>query len=142
MKNAVITSVGVAGSVVASFFGGLTASLTTLLIFMVIDYATGLLCAGVFHKSKKTESGGLESNACFKGLIKKGMILLIVLMGHRIDIALGASYVRDAVCIAFIVSESISIIENAGLMGLPIPAVIKNAIEILKKKGLDEDEKK
>lgn len=137
MKSVFVTVCGAVGSVIASFFGGWTASLTTLLIFMLIDYITGLICAGVFHKSKKSETGALESKASFKGLCRKGVIMLIVLMGHRIDLVIGQSYVRDAVCIAFIANETISIIENAGLMGIPIPAVITKSIEILKKKGLE-----
>ena len=138
MKNTIFVSiVGSAGSRIASFFGGWTSSLTTLLIFMLIDYLTGLVTAGVFHKSQKTETGALESRAGFKGLCRKGMILLMVLVAHRLDMAVGGSYIRDAVCIAFIVNETISIIENAGLMGVPIPAVLKNGIEILKKKGED-----
>lgn len=136
MKNSIFVSiVGTVGSLVASFFGGWTASLTTLLIFMVIDYVTGLITAGVFHNSQKTETGTLESRAGFKGLCRKGMILLMVLVGHRLDLAIGGSYIRDAVCIAFIANETISIIENAGLMGIKIPTVITNAIDILKKKG-------
>ena len=135
MKNNIfITIVGTVGSLVASFFGGWTEGLTTLLIFMAIDYGTGMLCAGVFHKSQKTASGALESRAGFKGLCRKGAILLFVLIGHRLDLAMGTTYIRDAVCIAFIANELISIVENAGLMGLPIPAVITKAIDVLKSK--------
>lgn len=134
MKNMICTSVGVAGSLVASFFGGWTASLTTLLIFMAIDYASGLVVAGVFHKSPKTETGTLESRAGLKGLIRKFYMLLFVLIGHRLDVAVGTTYIRDAVCIAFMANELLSIVENAGLMGLPIPSVITNSIDILKKK--------
>ena len=133
-KGMFITIIGTLGSLVASFFGGWTESLTTLLIFMLIDYATGLIVAGVFHKSQKTASGALESRAGFKGLCRKGAILLFVLIGYRLDLAVGTSYIRDAVCIAFIANELISIVENAGLMGLPIPAVITKAIEVLKSK--------
>lgn len=135
MKTEIMIGIGTVGSFVASFFGGWTTSLSTLLIFMAIDYMTGLVVAGVFHKSKKTDSGALESRAGFKGLCKKGMILLLVLVGHRLDLATGASYIRDGVCIAFIANETISIFENAGLMGIKIPGVLENAIEILKKKG-------
>ena len=109
--------------------------MTTLLIFMVIDYITGLVVAGVFHKSKKTENGALESKAGFKGLCKKCMILLFVLIGHRLDIAIGTAYIKDAVCIAFIVNELISIVENAGLMGISVPPPIMKAIEILNDKN-------
>ena len=132
--------IGTVGSIVASFFGGWTASLSTLLIFMLIDYVTGLIVAGVFHKSKKTDSGALESRAGFKGLCKKCMVLLLVLVGHRLDIAIGTTYIRDAVCIAFVANETISIIENAGLMGIKIPVTLENAIDVLKKKkGADND---
>ena len=135
MKNAILTSIGVVGSLVASLFGGWTASLTTLLIFMGIDYVSGLIVAGVFHNSPKTETGALESRAGLKGLIRKFTMLLFVLVGHRLDVAVGSAYIRDAICIAFIANELLSIVENAGLMGVPIPAVITNAIDILKKKG-------
>ena len=142
MKNAICAAAGIGGSLVASLFGGWTASLTTLLIFMGIDYLSGLILAGVFHKSPKTETGALESRAGLKGLIRKVTMLLFVLISHRLDLAVGANYIRDAVCIAFIVNELISIVENAGLMGIPVPAVITNAIDILKKKteqkGVDD----
>ena len=140
MKNMICTGIGVVGSLVASFFGGWTAALTTLLIFMAIDYASGLVVAGVFHNSPKTESGALESRAGLKGLIRKFYVLLFVLIGHRLDLAVGSTYIRDAVCIAFITNELLSIVENAGLMGLPIPSVITNAIDILKKKGTHTNE--
>ncbi len=140
MKNQFLLGIGTVGSLVASFFGGWTASLSTLLIFMLIDYVTGLIVAGVFHKSKKTDSGALESRAGFKGLCKKCMVLLLVLVGYRLDISIGTTYIRDAVCIAFIANETISIIENAGLMGIKIPAILENAIDVLKKKkGADVD---
>ena len=134
MKNAVCTYTGIMGGLIASLFGGWSASLTTLVIFMAIDYASGLVVAGVFHNSPKTETGALESRAGFKGLIQKAMILLFVLIGYRLDLVVGSTYIKDAVCIAFIANELISIVENAGLMGLPIPSVVTNAIDILKKK--------
>lgn len=140
MKNVICTSVGIAGSVIASLFGGWTASLTTLLIFMGIDYVSGIIVAGVFHNSPKTETGALESRAGLKGLIRKSAMLLFVLIGHRLDMAIGSNYIRDAVCIAFMVNELISIVENAGLMGIPIPAIITNAIDILKKKSNEKTE--
>ncbi len=131
---ALLAAGGVVGSTIASFFGGWTAAMTTLMIFMAIDYVSGLIVAGVFHKSTKTETGALESRAGLKGLCRKGAMLLIVLISCRLDIMLGASYIKDMVCIAFILNELISIIENVGLMGVPVPAVITKAIDILKKK--------
>lgn len=140
MKNSICAGIGMIGSVIASIFGGWNASLTTLIIFMSIDYITGLITAGVFHQSQKTESGTLESRAGFKGLCRKGMILLFVLVGYRLDVAVGTTYIRDAVCIAFIANELLSIVENAGLMGIPIPSVVTKAIDLLKQKGSAEDE--
>ena len=140
MKNVIITVIGVVGSVIASLFGGWTASLTTLAIFMGIDYLSGLILAGVFHKSPKTETGTLESRTGLKGLIRKCTMFLFVLIGHRLDVAVGTNYIGDGICIAFIANELLSIVENAGLMGVPIPTVITNAIDILKKKGLSQND--
>ena len=140
MKHEIMVGVGTVGSIVASFFGGWTASMSTLLLFMLFDYVTGLVVAGVFHKSKKTDTGTLESRAGFKGLLKKGMVMVLVLVAYRLDLAMGTggTYIRDAVCIAFVLNETISIIENAGLMGVKIPAVLENAIDLLKKKKEEE----
>lgn len=140
MKTGVCTAIGIAGGTIASFFGGWDAALTTLLIFMGIDYITGLIVAGVFHKSGKSESGALESLAGWKGLCRKGMTLLVVLVACRLDLIMGSSFIRDAVVIAFIANETISIVENAGIMGVPIPSVIVKAIEVLKKKSESEGE--
>lgn len=134
-KNILISIVGIVGSAIASAFGGWTTGLTTLVIFMAIDYVTGLIVAGVFHKSTKTETGTLESRAGFKGLCRKGAMLLVVLVAYRLDLAVGTAYIKDAVIIAFIANEAISIIENAGLMGVPMNDTIKNAIDVLQKKG-------
>jgi len=134
MKNTICTAVGIVGSGIASLFGGWTASLTTLVVFMGLDYVSGLLVAGVFHNSPKTDTGALESRAGFKGLLRKMMILVFVLVGRRLDLAMGTTCVRDAVCIAYMANELLSIVENAGLMGIPIPEPITGAIELLKKK--------
>ena len=137
-KQMICTSAGAVGEFIASAFGGFDAAMITLLIFMTADYITGLLVAGVFHASPKSETGALESKAGFKGLVRKGMTLLFVLIACRLDMILGVNYIRDAVCIAFIVNELISIVENGGLMGVPIPEPIIDAIEVLKKKGDDD----
>ncbi len=141
MKDGICTAIGVVGSTIASFFGGFDAALITLLIFMGVDYATGLIVAGVFHKSEKTENGALESRAGWKGLCRKGVSLLVVLVACRLDMIMGSNFIRDATVIAFIANETISIIENAGLMGVPVPSVITKAIEVLKKKSEREDKK-
>ena len=135
MKEMICGAAGVIGAAISSMFGGWSAGLTTLLVFMAVDYVSGLLLAGVFKKSSKTKSGALSSKACMQGLAKKGMMLLVVLVACRLDLMLGSNYVRDGSVIAFCTSEMISIIENAGMMGVPVPEKIKDAIEILKKKS-------
>ena len=135
MKQTIYGSFGVIGSFLAYLLGGWDSVISTLLIFMVIDYVSGLLLAGVFHASPKTDSGTLASRTGWKGLTKKGMTLLIVVIAVRLDMILGTSYIRDGVCIAFMVNETLSIIENAGLMGVPIPNKLKQSIEMLQDKG-------
>ena len=130
-----LSLLGAIGATISSLFGGWDSAMTTLVIFMAIDYITGFIVAGVFKKSGKSETGALESRAGFKGLCKKGVVLLIVLVAVRLDTAIGSSLLKDGTIIAFITNEAISIIENAGLMGIPIPAVITKAIEVLQKKS-------
>lgn len=139
MKDIICTSIGLIGSFFATLFGGWDAALATLVIAMGVDYISGLIVAGVFHKSKKTDTGALESRAGWKGLCRKGMTLLTVLIGCRLDLVIGAHYIRDAVIIGFIANEAISIVENAGLMGMPMPAVILKAIDVLTKRTEEKD---
>lgn len=141
MKEGICTTIGIIGGGVAALFGGFDAALITLILFMGIDYITGLIVAGVFHKSEKTANGMLESRAGWKGLCRKGVTLLIVLIACQLDLMMGSSFIRDAVVIAFVANETISIVENAGLMGVPIPAAIVRAIEVLKNKADGEGEK-
>lgn len=138
MKQGIFsTVVGVSCSAIITLFGGWSASLTTLLIFMGIDIIAGLIVAGLFHKSNKSKTGCLDSRAGWKGLARKGVTLLIVIVAHRLDMLIGASYIKDAVCITFITNEAISLLENAGLMGIPIPKFLTKAIDILKDRSED-----
>lgn len=139
MKQTICTILGVIGSTIASFFGGWDAGLATLIIFMGLDYFSGLIVAGVFKNSPKTNTGGLESKAGWKGLCRKCMTLVYVLIAYRLDLVIGVNYIRNAVIIAFIANETISLVENAGLMGLPLPSIIKKAIDILQKKSESEE---
>ena len=142
MKEKVFAIAGLAGSLIASLFGGFDAALVALMISMGVDYLTGLIVAGIFHKSRKTENGALESNAGWKGLFKKGVVLLIVLVACQLDIVIGSSFIRDAVVISFIANEALSVTENAGLMGIPIHPTLKKAIEILNNKSNEAKEDK
>ena len=138
MKNEICTLIGVIGGAIAALFGGWDTALQTLVLFMAIDYITGLIVAGVFHTSPKTKTGTLESRAGWKGLIRKGETLLIVLVACRLDTAIGSNFVRDATVIAFSCNEVISIVENAGLMGVPIPEAVTKAIDVLKQRADSE----
>ena len=135
MKNELCTIIGIVGGAVASYFGGWDAALQTLVILMAVDSITGLIVAGVFHTSPKTKTGALESRAGWKGLCRKGTTLLVVLVACRLDAIIGSSFVRDATVIAFSCNEAISIVENAGLMGIPIPAAVSKAIDVLKQRA-------
>ncbi len=66
------------------------------------------------------------------------MTLIFVMVAYRLDLVIGTNYIRDAVTIAFIANETISLVENAGLMGLPLPDVVVKAIDVLQKKGKGE----
>ena len=113
MKDTICTAIGLIGGAIAALFGGWDTALQTLVIFMAIDYITGLVVAGVFHASPKTKTGALESKAGWKGLIRKGETLLIVLVACQLDAVIGGSFVRDAAIIGFSANEAISIVENA-----------------------------
>ena len=139
MKKIFIIINGILGSIITTWFGGWDTVLQTLALFMVIDWLTGgILLPAVFKKSPKSENGALESRAGWKGLCRKSMMLFCVLIAVRLDMLMGTSYLRDAVCIGFIANETLSIVENAGLMGLPLPTIITKAIDILQKKTESE----
>ena len=139
MKTAICTAAGLIGGLLANALGGWDAALSTLCIFMLADYITGVIVAAVFHKSTKTETGTLKSWVGFKGLCRKGMILLLVLVGNRLDLVMGTNAIREGVIFGFMANECLSVIENAGLMGMKMPAVITNAVDVLAKKAGTEE---
>ena len=135
MKTVFLTVAGALGGFISFLFGGWSAAMTTLFICMATDYITGFCVAAVFKKSPKSETGALESRAGFKGLLRKGTVLLVVLIAHRLDISLGTTFIKDGVITAYILNDTVSIVENVGLMGLPMPSVITKAIDVLKEKA-------
>lgn len=138
-KILLVSLTGTIGSfIVNKLLGGWTEDLATLMILMGIDFAMGLLIAGVWKKSGKSESGALNSVSAWKGLLRKGASLAIVAVGYRLDVTLGTSYIKTAVVIGFIADEVISIMENYGIMGGPMPDAIFKAIEVLQNKAKDE----
>lgn len=125
----------VVGSAVSSAFGGWDGFLQILIAMMVCDYITGILVAGVWKRSGKTKNGALSSSVGFKGIVKKCMILMLVWLAVMMDNAMGVHVARTAVCLFFIGNEGLSLLENIGLMGVPYPAFLKNALEHLKQRG-------
>ena len=135
LKSSICTIIGIIGAYIASLFGGWTQGLTTLVIFIAVDYLTGVAVAGFFRSSTKSDSGGLSSAAGFRGLIKKIAILAVVVIAHRLDIMINVSYIRNTAIIGFCVNELISVVENLGLMGVKFPPVIAKAIDILNERS-------
>ena len=134
MKESLCTAAGLMGAALSWTFGGWDAALTALMICISVDYISGSLVALVFHNSSKSASGAYNSAYGLKGLCKKGLMLLFVLVAVQIDRLLGADYVRDAVCIGFCSNEILSITENLGLAGVPMPQAVVKALEQLQKK--------
>lgn len=131
---------GAVGSAITHVFGEWTEGMTTLIILMVVDYITGVFVAAVFKNSSKTKGGGLKSSVGYQGLIKKFVELLIVASMYRVDVMLGIDYLKNLCIIGFALNEIISITENAGLMGIPLPAAVTKAIELLNTKVESEGE--
>ena len=132
IKIFILSGVACVGAAIASRFGGWTGAMTTLVILMLIDYVTGIIVAGVFHASPKSSGGALSSAVGFKGICRKFVILLIVVVACRVDLLMDTNIIRDATCIGFCVNELVSITENAGLMGIPLPRKLVEAVEVLR----------
>ena len=135
------------GGAIASFFVTMPPLVWILIAVMSIDYVTGLIC-GAMGTSKKTETGYLASHEAWKGLMKKALILLVVLLSNLLDIAVskGAGITFEAVmgatCLWFIASEGLSILENVASMGVPVPKILLKLLEIMREKGDAPEEKK
>lgn len=142
IKDAVLLWLAAMVSVLANPFGGWDVALQVLVFMITADYISGLVVAGIFKKSPKSESGALESRAGFKGLVRKGGILLVVLVATKLDELTGAAYIRTAVCFYFVADEGISVIENLGLMGIPLPGFLKKMLEAMRDKASSGEEKK
>lgn len=133
MKEWICMIAGIVGGFITALLGGWDSALVTLIVFMGVDFFTGVVTAAM-GKSKHTDSGGLSSKAGWFGLAKKVCTLLLIAVAVRMDILLGTTYIRDAVCISFCLNELLSIVENTSLMGVPFPPAIKKAIDVLQTK--------
>ena len=141
MKETFSTIVGMVAGMLSWMTGGFDMPVLVLVLCMGVDYLTGLIVAGIFHTSPKTAGGGLDSRVGWKGLARKIVTLLMVVIANLADILLDLHYIRDAVIVAFCANECISILENAGLMGIRIPKVLQAALEKLSEEGEHESEK-
>ena len=129
MDTAFKTVVAVGGSLISFFFGGWSSLLTILAIFVAIDYATGVLAAA---KEKK-----LNSNVGLWGIAKKVAMFVVIGVANLVDLALGGenSLFRDAATFFYLANELLSILENAGRLGVAIPDKLRGAVELLNGKG-------
>ena len=141
MRDSISFVVGLAAGMLSWLVGGLDTPILALMICMGVDYLTGLIVAGVFHSSPKTKGGGLDSRVGWKGLARKFVTVLIVVVANLADVLLELHYIRDAVIAAFCANECISILENAGLMGIRIPRVLTAALEKLTEEAEDGSQK-
>jgi len=125
-----------AGAVTGYLYGGWDTLLQVLLIFVIVDYLTGIIAGGT--------NGKLSSNIGFRGILKKVLIFIIVAVAHWADLAVGVALgedvaiFRNATIFFYLANELLSITENAGEMGVPIPEKLMNAVEILKGKSKEE----
>lgn len=136
IKNVLLTILAWIGGVITAFLGGWDSAIEVLLIMMAIDILTGLTVAMVFRNSKNSTGGSASSRACFKGLLRKVLILVCVGVAVLIDRMIGTPGVcRTAVILFFVANEGLSILENVGLMGVPLPKILKRSLELLKEKA-------
>lgn len=135
IKNGVLAALAAIGAFIANALGGWDNIMVLLVALMVLDYLTGVLLAAFWKQSPKSETGTLNSMAGFRGLIKKGMILLVVWVAVLLDEALGVDYVRLMAILFFVGNEGLSLLENLGLMGVPWPKFLRDMLEALREHG-------
>ena len=112
-------------SVLTVGLGSPTSLVYAVLVFMAIDYITGVIAAGV--------TGKLNSNAGLRGIAKKFVMLAICVVAYQVDKIAGSGLIIRNACLYFYASnEVLSIIENAGRIGVPVPTALRNAIDVLK----------
>ena len=137
--TAVYTAVGAIGSAISYLLGGWETAIQTLVCFMLVDYITGIMLA-ILNKSTKSPKGGLSSEAGFKGIFKKAGMLIVVIIANRLDVLAGTDVIRNGCIFVLIGNEGLSIIENLGLMGVPVPKILIRFIEALKNRDNEQTE--
>lgn len=130
----IIKIVAAAAGAIAGLLGGWDTMLKVLVTVMAIDYVTGWITA-ILGKSIKTESGGLNSEVAYKGLLKKGLALMVVLIGALLDKAIGQNVFRNVVVWFYIANEGLSVLENLATAGVPFPQSIKRMLDQMRDKN-------
>jgi toxin secretion/phage lysis holin len=136
MDTTIKTLIAVGGAIASFLFGGWSSLLSILLVFVIIDYATGVAAA--------YKEGKLRSDVGLWGIAKKVMIFGIVAVAHMVDSILGDAHLfRDVAIFFYLSNELLSLIENAGRIGAPVPPALQKAVEVLKSKsgGGGDDQK-
>ena len=134
-RESISIAFGSIGAFLGSLFGGFDMALRVALIFMMSDWIIGLLVSLVFQSSSKTDDGKLSSKVMFVGLIKKGFMLTMVLIGHNLDLLLGMEIIRIGVCYYIIAMELTSLMESWSISGLPHPKLFDKILEVLNEKS-------
>lgn len=138
VKQVISLVIGALTTGLLKVIGEPTQDLKILLLLMVIDLIVGFTVSAVWHKSSKTKSGKVSSKVMFKGIVKKILTLVLVVVAYQIDILLSYDVIRHVVIIAFIVQEIISIIENIAITGIKAPDIITKALDVLERSVKDE----
>lgn len=133
IKSIVSFITGTIGSLLINLIGKPTDDLLILIILMNIDLVVGFLISAIWQKSSKTDSGKLSSRVMFKGIVKKFLTLVILVISYQLDILLAMNVIRHIAIIAFIIEEIVSVTENIAITGIKIPAIISKALDVLEK---------
>ena len=132
MENFIKFIAGIGGGLASFLFGGWSALVQVLVIFIIIDYILGVLVAAMYSE--------LNSKVGFRGIAKKVMILLLVAVAHSVDVVLGDNhFIRDAVIFFYLANELLSILETVGKTNLPIPSILRKAVETLNSKSKSDE---
>lgn len=138
IKQIISLVIGTLTTGLIKVIGEPTQDLKILLLLMVIDLIVGFTVSAVWHKSSKTKSGKVSSKVMFKGIVKKILTLVLVVVAYQIGILLSYDVIRHVAIISFIVQEIISIIENIAITGIKSPDIITKALDILERSVKDE----
>lgn len=128
MENLIKGAIAGTGGIASFFFGGWTQLMTVLVVFIVIDFLSGVALAA--------KEGKASSRELWFGVTRKIGTLAIIAVAHMLDTTIGDGHlIRDAAIFFYLAGELLSLIENAGRLGVPIPPVIQRAVEVLRGKS-------